>query len=291
MARRPRSRSTSDSRDRGSNSSSTRASSSSHRSRSRDRKRRHGRRPRSPSMSTVGEDGVRRNDNGGSFGNSFTDKQIRLAFIRKVYAILCSQLVITICIVAVFTLPSVKRFSSQNTWLFYVALSISFIALISLACCPDVRRKTPYNYIFLCIYTLTQGFTLGCATATFDVDEILIAVAVTAAIVLALTLLAFQTTFDFTAWGGVLLAILICFTLFGFIALLLPQTRTLKLVYAGLGVVIFSLYLILDTQLMLGGTHKYALSPEDYVFAALNLYIDIIQLFINILKIVKYSDS
>jgi hypothetical protein len=37
---------------------------------------------------------------------------------------------------------------------------------------------------------------------------------------------------------------------------------------------------------MLGGKHKYSLSPEEYIFAALNLYLDIVNLFLFILTIV-----
>ena len=36
---------------------------------------------------------------------------------------------------------------------------------------------------------------------------------------------------------------------------------------------------------MLGGNHKYSLSPEEYIFAALNLYLDIINLFLYLLSI------
>ena len=37
---------------------------------------------------------------------------------------------------------------------------------------------------------------------------------------------------------------------------------------------------------MMGGKHKYSLSPEEYIFAALNLYLDIINLFLYILRII-----
>lgn len=42
--------------------------------------------------------------------------------------------------------------------------------------------------------------------------------------------------------------------------------------------------------MMLGGNHKYALSPEEYIFAALSLYVDIINLFLMILQIVGYAN-
>ena len=61
--------------------------------------------------------------------------------------------------------------------------------------------------------------------------------------------------------------------------------------YGAAGALVFSLYLVYDTQLMLDGKHKYALSPEEYIFAALNIYLDVVQLFMYILMIVGGSRS
>ena len=88
-----------------------------------------------------------------------------------------------------------------------------------------------------------------------------------------------------------LIAVLICFIIFGFIALCFPASRTVNLVYASIGCIIFSLYIIYDTQLMVGGSHKYSLSPEEYIFAALNLYLDIINLFMYLLAIFGRSNN
>ena len=61
--------------------------------------------------------------------------------------------------------------------------------------------------------------------------------------------------------------------------------------YGSVGALIFSLYIVYDTQLMMGGKHKYSLSPEEYIFAALNIYLDVVQLFMYILMIVGGSRS
>ena len=55
--------------------------------------------------------------------------------------------------------------------------------------------------------------------------------------------------------------------------------------FGSVGALIFSLYIVYDTQMMMGGKHKYSLSPEEYIFAALNLYLDIINLFMYLLAI------
>ena len=44
-------------------------------------------------------------------------------------------------------------------------------------------------------------------------------------------------------------------------------------------------FLAVDTQLLLGNK-QLSLSPEEYVFAALNLYTDIINIFLYILTII-----
>lgn len=50
----------------------------------------------------------------------------------------------------------------------------------------------------------------------------------------------------------------------------------------------FPQFLAVDTQLLLGNKNL-ALSPEEYIFAALNLYTDIINIFLYILAIVGRS--
>ena len=56
--------------------------------------------------------------------------------------------------------------------------------------------------------------------------------------------------------------------------------------YAAVGALLFMVYIVYDTQLMMGGKHKYSIDPEEYIFAALNLYLDIINLFLYILTLI-----
>ncbi|XP_041987772.1 protein lifeguard 1-like [Aricia agestis] len=220
----------------------------------------------------------------------FTEATIRRGFIRKVYAILMCQLLVTMGAIALFLFHEpTKLFVARNSYLFWIALAVLIVTLIAMACCTNVRRTAPMNFIFLTLFTVAQSFLLGVATSVYDVSEVMMAVGITAAVCLGLTLFAFQTKWDFTMMGGALVALTMVLLVFGLIAIFLPANRIITLVYASAGVLIFSMYLVYDTQLMMGGKHKYSISPEEYIFAALNLYLDIINIFLYILTIIGAS--
>jgi hypothetical protein len=219
-------------------------------------------------------------------GFEFNDESIRKAFIRKVYSILTVQLAVTLGFISLFQFhQGTRQWVQQNMWMFFVALGVLIVTLISMACCTNVRRKAPMNFIFLGLFTLAQSFVLGMTTAAYRIDEVFLAVGITAAVCLALTLFAFQTKWDFTVMGGGLFVAVIILMLFGILTIFI-KGKIMTLIYASAGALIFSLYLIYDTQLMMGGKHKYSISPEEYIFAALNLYLDIVNMFIYILTII-----
>jgi len=223
----------------------------------------------------------------------FSEKSIRMAFIRKVYAILMVQLLVTFGFVALFVLnEDVKGWSRANPGFFYAALGITLVLTIALACCEGVRRKAPGNFICLAIFTIAEGFVLGTFSSAFNANSVVLAVGITTVICLALTAFSFQTKWDFTGMGMALFVALIVLMLFGLLTIFLPRSSypILHIVYASLGALLFSFYLIYDTQLMLGGNHKYSISPEEYIFAALNLYLDIINIFMYILSILGSRD-
>lgn len=226
-------------------------------------------------------------------GFGFSDKSIRRGFIRKVYSILMLQLLITAGIISFFFFnKSAKEYAQNNLWLFILAFVVVFVTMIALACCGEVRRKAPMNFILLTVFTLAEGFLLAVVTSRYKADSVLMAVGITAALCLGLTLFAFQTKWDFTLCGGFLFIAVLLLMIFGFVISILAMTsalanfKILNLVYASCGALLFSIYLIYDTQLMMGGSHKYSISPEEYIFAALNLYLDIVNIFIYILTII-----
>ncbi|XP_017891992.1 protein lifeguard 1 isoform X2 [Ceratina calcarata] len=222
-------------------------------------------------------------------GFDFSEKTIRNGFIRKVYSILMCQLSITLGMIALFLYHHpTHKFVMAHPELFWISFIATIVMIICMACCTSVRRKAPLNFIFLFLFTIAESFLLATAASTYSSEEVMLAVGITAAVCLALTLFAFQTKFDFTALNSILFVALIVFMIFGLIAMIW-KGKIITLVYASLGALLFSVYLIFDTQMMMGGSHKFSISPEEYIFAALTLYLDIINIFLYILTIIGAS--
>lgn len=62
----------------------------------------------------------------------------------------------------------------------------------------SARRTAPMNLIILGAYTLCQGFLVGIMSSFYQVDEVIYAVGLTAAIVFGLAMYASTTKEDFT---------------------------------------------------------------------------------------------
>lgn len=211
---------------------------------------------------------------------------VRNGFIKKVFGILSMQLLMTSLIASIFIASrGMREFISQNVWTLFLAIILSFGLLIALSCIPNATRSYPTNYILLFSFTVVEGYLVGAITATYQVEAVLTAFFLTAAVALALTAFAMQTKYDFTTWGGVLLSLLVILVLTGFIAMLFPKSRTFDLLYAGIGALLFGAYLVYDVQIVAGGK-QYELSVDDYVPAALTIYLDVINLFLFILRLV-----
>ncbi|XP_078454574.1 protein lifeguard 2-like isoform X2 [Lampetra planeri] len=225
----------------------------------------------------------------GSAGNEtamhFSEKSIRHAFIRKVYAILMAQLIVTIGIICAFIYwETLRNWSQDVPWLVYASIPATFILLMCLSCCSGIRRKAPCNFIFLLLFTLLEGVLLGSVSCYYSAASVMWAAGITAFISLGLTIFSFQTKIDFTMKSGIMFVFLMALLSFGLMCAIL-RSDWANIAYATLGALIFAVYLVIDTQLMMGGNHRYSLSPEEYIFAALNLYIDIVSIFLFILSI------
>mmetsp|Transcript_1658 Transcript_1658/g.3173 ORF Transcript_1658/g.3173 Transcript_1658/m.3173 type:complete len:241 (-) Transcript_1658:511-1233(-) len=202
---------------------------------------------------------------------------VRLGFIRKVYGILSAQLLLTVGIASlIMFVPAVHMVATSSPGMFYAALFLPLILLLVLMC---VRESYPTNFIVLFLFTCCQGYTVGVVCTSFDTITVLEAVGLTAAIVVGLTIYTFQSKRDFSFLGAGLFAALVILIIASVIQMFVRAPWLDFAISVG-GACIFSLYIVFDTS-MLMERH----SVDEYILAAINLYLDIINLFMYILRI------
>ena len=91
------------------------------------------------------------------------------------------------------------------------------------------------------------------------------------------------TKSDLTGCGPYLCVLCFVMLIFGIITIFV-RDPIVQTIYSCLSALLFSVYLIFDTQLVLG-RGQYSYSLDDAYLAAIQLYIDVVQLFLHILSI------
>lgn len=211
---------------------------------------------------------------------------MRRGFVRKVFGILSAQLLLTFAIAAPMVLvPSVTRFVADNSWIVGLASVASFALVLVLSFSESARHSHPTNLILLAAFTALEGVVVGAISASYQLSSVALAVLITGGVAGALTVYATRTKTDYTAQGGMLLTALTAIVLTGLLGLF-THSSAVELMIAGGGALLFGMYIVFDVQLLMGGQHtKYQLSPDEYVQGAIAIYLDVINLFIYILRL------
>uniref|UniRef100_M1A7R0 Transmembrane BAX inhibitor motif-containing protein 4 n=1 Tax=Solanum tuberosum TaxID=4113 RepID=M1A7R0_SOLTU len=192
------------------------------------------------------ESGNKGGVNGGQiYPGQMEDPQMRWAFIRKVYSIVCTQLFFTAVIATVmFFTPAVKHY--MRTILGRVTVIVLLvIAFILIFLMGRYGKKHPWNYLLMGVFTLCLACVVGAACALRAGETILIAAGLT---------------------------VLITF--------ILDLGREARVVYSCLAALLFSAYLVYDTNNLIRN-----FTYDEYVIAAICLFGDIVNLFLALLGI------
>ncbi|NWY21847.1 LFG2 protein, partial [Aphelocoma coerulescens] len=131
---------------------------------------------------------------------SWDDRNVRRVFIRKVYAILMVQLLVTVVIVAFFTFcEPVKGYIQTHSAWYWASYAVFFITYLILACCSGPRYGDRFGI----------WDSLGNAAGIYyNTKSVLLCLGITALVCLSVTIFSFQSKFDFTSYQGVLFVLL-----------------------------------------------------------------------------------
>ncbi|KAF7216129.1 protein lifeguard 3 [Nothobranchius furzeri] len=220
--------------------------------------------------------------------NQWESMSVRHAFIRKVYLILTVQLTITFSVIAIFTfVDPVKLFVIRYPVIYWASYGVFFVVYCILICCKEPRRRFPLNLVLLGIFTFAFSYMSGTVSSYYETKAVFLAMGITAVVCISVTVFCFQTKVDFTSCGGFLTIAAVLLMIIGIvtaIVLSFQYVPWLHMLYAAIGAVVYTLFLVYNTQLLIGN-RELAISPEEYIYGALSLYVDIVNIFLFILQI------
>ncbi|ORY06187.1 UPF0005-domain-containing protein, partial [Basidiobolus meristosporus CBS 931.73] len=210
--------------------------------------------------------------------------EIRMAFIRKVYLILTTQLGATVLLGSVFFFNTqARQWVQSNDWAMFVSLFGAIGVMLALFW---KRHSSPLNLYLLGAFTLLEAYSVGTVITFYSSKVVLQALIITFALFIGLTLFTMQSKYDFSGMGPMLGIVLWLVVIASFVQIFFPFSNGVQFAIAIVVAVLFCGYIVYDTYMIIN-----RLSPDEYIIASIDLYLDVINLFLAILRILNELNS
>jgi len=203
-----------------------------------------------------------------------------------VYAILGCQIFATVVIASVMMLAGgeglVEYMSTDGSFLLMGAFIASIVNIFALGC---YQTSHPTNIILLSSFTVLESVVVGFICAVYYASGmgvlVLEAFAITSIIFIGLTAFTIQSKIDFDFLAPFLFVAIFVLLIWGMFASLFAGSVGSQ-AYALFGVIIFALYVVYDTHLIVN-----RLDYDQAVVGAVSLYLDFINLFLFLLQLLS----
>jgi len=205
--------------------------------------------------------------------------EIRNNMISKVYALLSLQLLVTFLgSLLVYRVNALENWVNSNQWMLIVSI-VGTIICVGLTWWYG--ESHPQNLILLGLFTICETYCIAYVCLAYDGTSVLLAWAMTLTVTSTLSLYVHVTKQDFNFLGAGLYSALMVLIVGGiFQMLFLPSNNWINTGMAILGAIVACGYILYDTSELI---HR--ITPDQVVFSCLNLYLDIIMLFLRLLEL------
>lgn len=206
------------------------------------------------------------------------DESIRVAFVRKVFGIVLSQMLlmlVTICIIKYA--PGVGDALVQSYY--YVSLISCFLPILLLCVLFAVRQSHPYNLVVFSLFTLSWAYSLGVISVFLQNHLFVVVTAGVAVNTLIIMLFSMCVSYErFNCCNCTIMCILITAGAITTSALAFPGEAAGAHVLPGIVCLFFSAWMCWDIKAI-----QIDLTPDEYIIGAVDIYLDILNMFLWIL--------
>jgi FtsH-binding integral membrane protein len=212
------------------------------------------------------------------------------AFIRKVYGWMAGGLAVTALTAFIVTgNRSLIGFFIQNPVVFYGLLILELVIVFYLSARVQKMSSSQAGVVFV-LYALINGLTFSVFFLAYTASSIYLAFLLSAGMFAVMSIYGAVTKKDLTSIGSIAIMALIGLILASVVNMFL-QSPALYWITSYLGVIIFSALIAYDTQKVKGIYVMVASAGEEAgrkgaIMGALSLYLDFVNMFIYVLRIV-----
>ncbi len=210
-------------------------------------------------------------------------------FTRNVYLRMFIGLIITfgIGIIAVFNPEMVINLIGDNIGIFLIICGIEVILVFTLGFFIQKMSPAAATAIFY-TYSIVNGITIAPLLVLYDMGTVFWTLAVTAGIFGLMSFVGFITKIDLSKLGPILLFGLIGLIIFSIIAMFFAIPMS-DLIICIIGIILFMGFTMYDTKKIKAFYNASAGDPDrqkkSTIIAALQLYLDFVNLFLYILRL------
>ncbi|MFZ1075501.1 MAG: Bax inhibitor-1/YccA family protein [Minisyncoccia bacterium] len=211
-----------------------------------------------------------------------------VGFIRGTYAWMCIGLLVTAAAALIVAItPGLTDFFDGNILVFYILIFLQIVAMFYLSIAAQKVSAASAGMVFL-LYAVLNGITLSLIFLVYTDSSIVLAFLVAAAMFGIMSIYGYFTKMDLTAVGNIAGMALVGIILASVVNLFFAND-TIYWITTYAGVLIFVGLTAYDTQklkqLYLVGESTADGERKEAIVGALTLYLDVINLFLDFLRI------
>jgi uncharacterized protein len=215
-------------------------------------------------------------------------EEVQRSFILRVYTWMALGLLVTAgAALATISIPGLFRAITTNQYLFLALLGAELLLVVVLSAAVSKLNSAAAGLLFFA-FAVLNGVTLSILLMTYTRSSIAITFGITACTFGIMTLFGYTTHRDLTRLGSLLFMGLIGIVLASLVNLFL-QNSAIYWVTTYAGILIFVGLIAWDTQklkrMALGLSEEGDMANKASVLGALMLYLDFINLFLLLLRI------
>ena len=207
----------------------------------------------------------------------------KINFLRKVFGILSAQLGSTALLVAlVRNSPALRNFIQNSPGIGIFAKIGSMVCIFGLALSRRLARTVPYNYYILGSGTLCVAWSVSYICSKVPSNVLLATSAGTASAVIGILFYALRANKKFS-YKKAFITSSITILISQLMSAVILKTSKLSNIASLMCAITSCIFLLIKTQQVTGqGNTRY--SHDDYIQASNSLYLDIIEIFVKLLR-------